>query len=99
METTEFVVFIDEITQNFVFGDSFSDSYTQTVTMSDGRKRTIKLTPTVRDGEPMVEIDDTGHISYMGLESTKTNGNLMVQLRKVPEQLRGKLPKQGLHDE
>jgi hypothetical protein len=41
METTEFVVFINEITQNFVFGDSFSDSYTKTVTMADGGTRII----------------------------------------------------------
>lgn len=99
MATIEFVVFIDEITQNFVFGDSFSDSYTKTVTMSDGQTRDIKLTPTVRDGKPLIEINDTGQISYMGLEGgAKTNGNLMVQLKKVPEELRGKLPKRGLQD-
>jgi hypothetical protein len=39
VKTKEFVVFINEITQNFVFGDSFADSYTKTVTMSDGRTR------------------------------------------------------------
>jgi hypothetical protein len=98
MAAEEFVVFINEITQSFVFGDSFSDSYTKTVTMSDGRTRTIKLTPKVRDGKPVVEIDDTGHISYMGAEGTTANGNLMVQLHRVPEELRGKLPKQGLQD-
>ena len=98
MEKTEFVVFINEIKQNFVFGDSFSDSYSRTVTMSDGQTRTVKLTPMVRDGEPVVEINDTGHISYMGLEGAKTHGKLMVQLHKVPDELRGKLPKQGLQD-
>lgn len=98
MKTKEFVVFINEVTQNFVFGDSFSDSYIKTVTMSDGRARTIKLTPMVRDGRPVVELSDSGHISYMGLEGATTNGKLMVQLQEVPEQLRGKLPKQGLHE-
>lgn len=97
--TNEFVVFIDEITQNFVFGDCFDVSYTKTVTMSDGRTRTIKLTPMVRDGKPVVELNDTGHISYMGLDSTTTNGNLMVSIREVPEHLRGKLPKIGCPDE
>jgi hypothetical protein len=95
VQTTEFVVFINEITQNFVFGDSFSDSYSKTVTMSDGRARTIKLTPMVRDGRPVIELNDTGHISYMGLEGATTNGKLMVQLHEVPEELRGKLPKRG----
>ncbi len=46
----------------------------------------------------MVEINDTGNISYMGPEGAKTNGNLMVQLHMVPEELRGKRPKQGLQD-
>ena len=98
MKTKEFVVFIKEITQNFVFGDSFSDSYSKTVTMSDGQTRTIKLTPKVRDGRPVVELNDTGHISYMGLEGATTNGKLVVQLHEVPEELRGKLPKQGLQE-
>jgi len=35
--TKEFVVFINEISQSFVFEDSFVDSYSKTVTMSDGR--------------------------------------------------------------
>jgi hypothetical protein len=96
MEKTQFVVFINEVTQNFVFGDSFSDSYSKTVTMSDGRTRTIKLTAMVRDGRPVVELNDTGHISYMGLESTKTNGKLMVQLHAVPEDRRHEPPRQGL---
>ena len=98
METMEFVVFINEITQNFVSGDCFSDSYTNTVTMSDGQTRTIKLKLTVRNGNTVIEINDTGNISYMGLEGAKTNGSLMVQLQKVPEELRCKLPKQGLQD-
>jgi hypothetical protein len=46
----------------------------------------------------VIEINDTGHISYMGLEGAKSNGNLMVHLHKIPEELRGKWPKQGLQD-
>jgi hypothetical protein len=94
--TKEFVVFINEISQNFVFGESFVDSYNKTVTMSDGGTRTIKLTPMIRNERPVVELNDTGHISYMGLEGTTTNGKLMVQLHEVPEEHRGKLPKQGI---
>jgi hypothetical protein len=67
--------------------------------MSDGHKRTIKLTPTVKNGEPVVELNDTGHISYMGLESATTNGKLMVQLHEVPNELRGKLLKQEFPEE
>ena len=91
--TKEFVVFINEISQSFVFEDGFVGSYSKTVTMSDGRARTIKPTPMIRNERPVVELNDTGHISYMGLEGTTTNGKLMVQLRDVPEEHRGKLPK------
>ncbi len=98
MSKSEFVVFINEITQNFVFGDSFSESYTKIVTLSDGTTRTIKLTPTVRNGRPVVELNDTGHISYMSLDGTKTNRNLMVEIHEVPEQLRGKLPKDAAEE-
>ena len=99
MSTNEFVVFIDEVTQNFVFGDCFSGSYTKNVVMSDGQTRTIKLTPMVREGRPVVQLNDSGRISYMGTASTTTNGNLMVQLREIPEELRGRLPKQKSGDE
>jgi ATP-dependent Clp protease adapter protein ClpS len=92
----EFVVFINEVKQNFVFGDRLIDSYTKTVTMSDGSTRTIKLTPMIHNGSQVVELNDSGHISYMGLDGTTTNGTLMVQLHEIPEALRGKLPAQGV---
>jgi hypothetical protein len=63
--------------------------------MSDGSTRTILLTPMIRDDRPVVELNDSGHISYMGLHSTTTNGNLMVQLREIPDELRGQLEAQG----
>jgi hypothetical protein len=90
-----FVVCLDEIRQNFVFGECFVGPYTRTVTMSDGSTRTIQLTPMIRDDRPVVELNDSGHISYMGLHSTTTNGNLMVQLREIPDELRGQLEVQG----
>ena len=89
VKTQEFIVCLDEIRQNFVFGERFVGSHTKTVTMSDGSMRTIKLTPTIHEGRPVVELNDTGHISYMGLNGTTRNGNLMVQLREIPESLRG----------
>src|ERR1700733_5567703 len=85
VNTRKFYVSLDEITQNFAFAERFSGSYTKTVTLSNGSTRTVKLTPMVHDqvGD-VVELNDSGHISYMGLNGTTTNGNLMVQLREIP---------------
>lgn len=90
MKGKEFVVCLDEIRQNFAFGDHFLDSYCKTVTMSDGSMRKIKLTATIHNDREVVELDDGGQVTYMGLNGTATNGNLMIQLREVPEELRGK---------
>ncbi len=76
-----FFVCIDEIQQNFVFGDEFSGRYAKTVTLSNGSTRTIELTPMIHDGRPVIEFKDTGGLTYMGLNGTTTNGNLMVQIR------------------
>ena len=76
-----FTVFIDEVKQNFVFGDSFTGRYTKTVTLSDGTLREITLTPMVRNGMQVVELRDTGGLTYMSLDGTTTNGTLMVHLR------------------
>ena len=96
MSTKAFIVCLDEIRQNFVFGDPFVGSYTRTVTMSDGSTRTITLTPAVRDGVELVELNDTGHVSYMGLHSTTTNGTLMVHVCEVPEDIRRQIDAQGV---
>jgi len=79
----EFSISVDEIRQNFVFGEKFKGSYTRTVEMSDGSKRTIELTPMVHDGMQVVEFKDNGFRTYMGLNGTTTNGVLMVQLHDV----------------
>jgi ATP-dependent Clp protease adapter protein ClpS len=73
-------VFIHEIRQEIVSGDELGQRYTQTVSLSDGSTRTIELTPMIRHGMPVVEFKDTGHLSYMGLNGTTTNGTLMVQI-------------------
>ena len=78
-----FLVSIDEVRQNFVFGEEFSGHYTKTVTLTDGTTRSIELTPMVHDGMQVVEFKDTGGHTYMGLNGTTTNGKLMVQLRDV----------------
>jgi hypothetical protein len=78
-----FVVCIDEVQQSFVFGDQFNGRYTKTVTLSDGSRRDIVLTPTIRDGRPVMELNDSGGCTYMGLNGTTTNGKLMIQIREV----------------
>jgi ATP-dependent Clp protease adapter protein ClpS len=84
-----FVVFIYEVRQELVFGEEFSGRYTRSVTLSDGTTRTIDLIPTVKDGVPVVEFNDTGHRSYMGpvraAAATTTNGTLMVHLADLDD--------------
>jgi ATP-dependent Clp protease adapter protein ClpS len=77
------LVFIHEIKQELVWGDELGQCYTQTVSLSDGSTRTIELTPMIHNGTPVVEFKDTGHLSYMGLNGTTTNGTLMVQILDV----------------
>ena len=96
MKTKEIVVCIDEIRQNFVFGDCFVGSYTKTLTMSDGSTRTIKLTPMIHNDSEVVELNDSGHISYMGLNGTTTNETLMVRLHEIPGELRGQWEAEGV---
>lgn len=62
-------------------GTEFSGSYTQTVTMSDGKQRQIELTPMLHKGMQVVRLQDSGHTTYMGLNGTALNGTLLVQLR------------------
>jgi ATP-dependent Clp protease adapter protein ClpS len=83
LSNKRFIVCIDEIQQNFVFGDEFSGRYSRTVTLSNGTSRTIELTPTVRDGRCVVELKDTGGLTYMGLNGTHINGQLLVQIRAM----------------
>ncbi len=78
-----FIVSIDEIQQSFAFGEEFAGSYEKTVTLSDGTTRTVQLTPVVRDGQLMIELNDSGHRTYMGTDGTTTNGRLMVQVREI----------------
>jgi len=65
MSKKAFVVFIDEIQQNFVFGQPFVGSYKSTVTMSDGQQRTVTLTPMTHEGREVIQFNDSGNISYM----------------------------------
>jgi len=77
----KFSVFVDEVKQNLVFGDEFAGSYTKSVTLSNGSKREIELTPMVHNGMHVVRFKDTGGITYMSINGTTTNGTLMVQVK------------------
>ena len=90
----KFLVSIDEVKQNLVFGEEFCGGYKRELVLSDGSKRTIELTPMVHNGMKVVEFKDTGGHTYMGLNGTTTNGTLMVQLRDV-EQMHAQLAAEG----
>lgn len=94
MNKKEFMISVDEIKQNFVFGESFKGSYSKSVNLSDGSTRTIKLTPMIHKSMQVVELNDTGGVTYMGMNGTTTNGKLMVQLRNM-EELRAQLEAHG----
>ena len=89
-----FAVSLDEVRQNLVFAEEFRGHYTTTVTLSDGTRRTIELTPMVHDGVEVVELKDSGRRSWMGLDGTTTNGQLMVQVRDM-DALHARLRQQG----
>lgn len=89
-----FVVSIDEIKKNFVFADEFEGHYSKDITLSDGTRRTIELTPMVHDGMQVVEFKDTGGHTFMGLNGTTTNGHLMVQVRDV-DAMRAQAKREG----
>lgn len=87
-------VFITEIGQTFVKDHSFVGRFATTVTMPNGARRSIELTPTIHDGGLVVKLDDTvdgRHVgsngdSYMGPNGTTINGtpavgDIMVALR------------------
>lgn len=79
----KFLVSLDEVNQNFVFGREFSGQYSTTVTLSDGSKRHIQLTPMMHHGMQVVELKDNRGHTYMTLNGTTTNGKLMVQVRDL----------------
>ena len=90
----KFMVSIDEVAQNFVFGEEFTGTYKREVTLSDGSERMIELTPMIHNGMKVVEFKDSGGHTYMGLNGTTTNGKLMVQLRDM-ELMKAQLAAEG----
>jgi hypothetical protein len=89
-----FGVSITEIKKNVVFLEEFAGTYTNTVTLSDGSTRVVELTPMIHNGMQVVELNDSGHVTYMALNGTTTNGSLMIQLRDMAEMHR-QLREQG----
>jgi hypothetical protein len=84
-----YLVSLDEIRSNLLWGKQFSGEFTSKVTLSDGSVREITLRPVQRDGQEMVELlDKSGHgtfQSYMGPNGTTTDGNLMINVKDVAE--------------
>lgn len=80
-----YIVSIDEVKQNFAFGEPMRDIFTKTVKMSDGKERMIELRPVVRNGKTVIELKDGAGITYMGIGGTTTNGMLMVSIHKIPK--------------
>jgi hypothetical protein len=82
-------VSLDEVKQNLVFAEPFSDIYTNTVRMADGSRRKITLHAVSKNGVPLVElldqsVDGTRH-SFMGRNGTTTDGRLMVSIKDMAE--------------
>jgi hypothetical protein len=78
-------VSIDEIKQNFAHAETFTGSYSRTVTMSDGSTHIITLRPEVVDGKEVLELTDqnsNGKIAHslIGPNATTTNGMLMINV-------------------
>lgn len=84
-------VSIDRIGKVFVAGHPFVGSYTTTVMLSNGSRRTIKLTPMMHEGTLVARLSEGGmgpgtFMGPMGSRAMTINGNpsegmLMVQLR------------------
>lgn len=79
----KFLVSLDEVNQNFVCGHEFSGQYGTTVTLSDGSRRHIQLTPMMHNGMQVVELRDNDGHTYIELNGTTTSGKLMVQVRDL----------------
>lgn len=80
-----FVLSIDEVSQNFVFGERFSGKFEKTVTMSDGSERSIVLTPMEKDGKLAVKLQDGQGHTYMGPNGWTYNDSLLISLRNYDQ--------------
>jgi len=80
-----YIVSIDEVKQNFAFGEPMRDSFTKTVKMSDGKERTIELKSMLKNGKTVIEFKDGPRLSYIGIGGTTTNGTLMVSVHDIPK--------------
>jgi hypothetical protein len=90
----QIAVSVDEIKQNFVFAELFKGSYSHTFALSDGSIRAIELTPMVRDGMQVIRLNDTGTVSYMAINGSASNDNLMIKTWDV-EAFHNELKAQG----
>jgi hypothetical protein len=79
-----FRVELYEVQQKLTPGDflaeEFSGTYTRTVALSDGTKRTIELTPMVHRGMQVVRLSDNGGVTYSSLNGSTLDGKLLIHL-------------------
>lgn len=85
LRVKRFAVSIHEVSKRFVFAEPFEGSFQKTLTMSDGIERSIRLKPLVHRNAPAIALEDNGKTTYMGMNSTTSNGNLMVQVRELAD--------------
>ena len=91
-------VFITEIGQTFVKDQPFVGRFATTLTMPNGKHRSIELVPLIHDGGLVVKLDDrvegrhagSNGDSYMGPDGTTINGtpaagDIMVALREMDQ--------------
>lgn len=84
-----YTVSIDEVRQNLVFGDFFSDRYSHTVTLSDGSVHDVALRAVNKNGQLLRELTNAsaGKLarSFMGPSGTTTDGKLMINVNNADE--------------
>jgi len=85
LRVKRFLVSIDEVSNKFVFAEPFEGNFQKTLTMSDGSKRTVQLTPLIHKNKQLIALADNGKTTYMGMNGTTTNGNLMVQISELSD--------------
>lgn len=81
--TTQFVVSVYEVTGKDVFAQDFTQRFAKTVTMADGSQRSVELTSAVRDGQPLLKLDDNGRVAWLAPDATHIDAGLMIQTRDM----------------
>lgn len=81
--TTQFLVSVYEVTGEDVFAQGFTQHFAKTVTLADGSRRTIELSPAMHEGRPMLKLDDSGRVTWLAPDATRVDAGLMIQTRDM----------------